>query len=283
VASSFITNDWTVSYASTSNFLYTALLRADAVALNVFRGSDPTNATSFTLLPNPTSDGPDQPWVAAITASQGPHAGKDCIYIGYNSNTNQAKILMCLDATASPALFISPGKLESRTGRQNEPAVRPVVHRDGTVYAVFMSIHAGNPPTDVVVVRDDNWGSNGFADLKDPNDNLSRRIVATIAEATTEGDERGRTGLDIHVDPSNSDIVYLCYIDSSATNNTVNVRRSLNRGKDWSGSLITVSDTVLSELAINNKGTVALMLEKYIAPPADRWETHFRYTEDGTN
>jgi hypothetical protein len=93
-ASSFITNDWTVSYASTSNFLYTALLRADTVALNVFRGSDPTNAASFTLLPNPTSDGPDQPWVAAITASQGPHAGKDCIYIGYNSNTGQANVLI---------------------------------------------------------------------------------------------------------------------------------------------------------------------------------------------
>jgi hypothetical protein len=107
--------------------------------------------------------------------------------------------------------------------------------------------------------------------------------VASITEDTTEGDERGEgNGLSIEADPSNSDVVYVCYVDTITTKNTVAARRSLNRGKDWSGDLITVTDAELSILAINSKGVVALLFEKYAAGAPDKWETHFRTTEDGS-
>jgi hypothetical protein len=136
-ASGRITNDWTVAYGSTSNVLYTALLPADDESLNVLRGSDPSNPASFALLPTVLSDQPDNPWVTAITASQGPDAGKDRVYIGYNGNVvSGATVYMCLDALASPAVFTAV-KLEKRSGRSTLPQVRPTIHRDGTVYVAF--------------------------------------------------------------------------------------------------------------------------------------------------
>jgi hypothetical protein len=35
-------------------------------------------------------------------------------------------------------------------------------------------------------------------------------------------------------------------------------------------------------MAINSKGTAALLYEKYLAAPADQWETHIQTTDDGT-
>jgi hypothetical protein len=125
-----ITNDWTVAYGRTSNTLYAAVLRADDESLNVFRGTDPSNPASFVSLPAPVPDQPDNPWVTAITTSQGPETGKDRLYIGYNGDIIPgATVYMCLDwdALASPPVF-TPVKLEMRSSRSTLPQVRPTVH-----------------------------------------------------------------------------------------------------------------------------------------------------------
>ena len=64
------------------------------------------------------------------------------------------------------------------------------MHTDGTVYAVFYGWRAFSAASlvtsDIVVVRDDNWGKGAtpFTALKDPSDNLAGRLVATGIQFT---------------------------------------------------------------------------------------------------
>ena len=82
----------------------------------------------------------------------------------------------------------APGPRD-RTARRSGPAV----HTDGTVYAVFYGWRAFSAASlvtsDVVVVRDDNWGKGAspFTALKDPSDNLGGRLVATGVQFTWNG------------------------------------------------------------------------------------------------
>ena len=100
-----------------------------------------------------------------------------------------------LDAAAASPTFTSV-RVEKRgtgTAGQNGPQIRPAVHTDGTVYAIFYGWRAFSAASlvtsDVVVVRDDNWGKGAtpFTALKDPSDNLGGRLVATGVQFTWNG------------------------------------------------------------------------------------------------
>jgi hypothetical protein len=100
--------------------------------------------------------------------------------------------------------------------------------------------------TDVVVVRDDNWGSgaNPFTALVDPGDSKSGMRVArgvTIVWNDFLGQQRQAGNLAIAVDPTNSSIVYLAWCDGQVGSGTytMRVRRSTDRGVTWSGDLFT--------------------------------------------
>jgi hypothetical protein len=228
----------------------------------------------------------DQPWVDAISVVGGPDNGKDRLYVGYsdhNSGTVPARVDVFLDALAANPT-VSQVTLETRTAQRDGFHIRPVVHRDGTVYAGFQSWQSqssNNVTMNMVVARDDNWGANSFADLTDPSDSKAGRIVASVVinEGAGLGGQRSDNGFDLQVDPNDSDIVYISWIDNSGPNTTLRVKRSLNRGKDWSSDLITVNNTSIATMAINNQGTVALA---YLQLVSGKWETHFRTTNDGT-
>jgi len=272
-------NDQSVGFASTSSELYMVTLEDGGAQLDVMRSADPSTGTAFPQVENRQSI--DQPWMNAISAS-----GKDRMYVGYsdhNSGTVPARVDVCLDALAGGPSF-SQVTLETRTAQRDGFHIRPVVHRDGTVYAGFESWQSssGSKNTmNVVVTRDDNAGQNSFADLTDTSDGKAGRIVASIVidESAGLGGQRSDNGFDIQVDPNDSDIVYVCWIDNSGSNLTLRVRRSLNRGKDWSGDLITVDNANIATMAINNQGTVAL---SYLQLVSGQWEAHFRTTNDGT-
>src|SRR5205823_10597043 len=124
--------------------------------------------------------------------------------------------------------------------------IRPTAHRDGTVYIAYKSRSSLVDTTtifDVVVTRDDNWGagSSPFTDLTDPSDDKAGRLVATdvlVIDDPTDtvglGGIRLANDLSIAVDPSNSDVVYIVWGDNAGPHYTLRVRRSLNRGEDWS-------------------------------------------------
>jgi hypothetical protein len=180
-------------------------------------------------------------------------------------------------------------RLETRSvgaGLLDGYAIRPVAHRDGTIYAAYEGWRSGaffsNVTMDMVVARDDNWGSNSFTNLTDPIDGKAGRIVAAgvvINDGGFLGGERLNNDFNIAVDPNDSDTIYIVWCDNAGPNYTLRVRRSLNRGADWSGDLITVDNATLACLLISTRGTVALLYQQLVS---GKWETHFRSSNDGT-
>jgi hypothetical protein len=279
--------DQSISFATTSGQLYFADIQGDGT-VEISRTGNPSSSTELTKMinlatvpfPNEGSN-PDQPWVTAITVVGGPDNGKDRLYVTYNDNTTSAKILLCLDALASPPVFQPPIRLDVRGGG-DWPSVRSAPHIDGTVYAGFVKFSNGA----ITLCRDDNWGKNNFQNLTDPSDNKPGRIITTttMLNSLNIGNQRvgGANGFDIKVHPHNSDIVYVCWIDNSgppATPKfTLHVRRSTDRGQTWSGDLLTEETAALSTMAVNERGTLALM---YLQLINSLWECHFQTTEDG--
>ncbi len=274
--------DQTIGFASSSNELFIATLRSDTFALNVDRSADPTSGTFANM---ESRSNLDQPWLHAITVPSGPNAGKVCTYIGYGDQTSGywATVDVCTDALAASPSFTKI-KLNPRSAQRDGFHIRAKPHLDGTVYAGYQSWQSSsgvNTTMNMVVARDDDWGNNSFGDLTDTSDNKAGRLVAnvTIDESTQLGGQRPDNGFDLLVDPNDSDIVYLCWIDNGGSGFRLHVRRSLNRGVDWSGDLITVDNAALATMAINSQGTVALT---YLQLVSSQWEAHFRTTTDGT-
>lgn len=275
--------DQTIAYAPSANELYMATLRADTspITLNVDRSADPTTGT-FPIIETRTKL--DQPWVHAMTVPSGPNVGKVCTYVGYGDQTSGywATVDVCLDALAATPTFTKI-KLNPRSAQRDGFHIRPKPHSDGTVYVGYQSwtSSSGNNQTmDMVVARDDDWGNNSFGDLTDPGDTKAGRIVATVTidEATSLGGQRPDNGFDVAVDPNDSDVVYISWIDNGGSGFRLHVRRSTDRGQNWSGDLLTVDNAALATMSVNSQSTVAVT---YLLLASAKWETHFRSSTDG--
>ena len=153
-----MTNDITVRFGGTSNVLYTGTLRGGSTfTLNISRTTNFTSPTTMALLVSRAQN--DQPFVQAATIS-----GADRVYVGNNdfnaANGRTATVDRTLNGTAATPTW-NVLRIENRaTCGQDNPPIRPAVHADGTVYAVFLRRRTPtctSPHTnDVVVVRDDN-------------------------------------------------------------------------------------------------------------------------------
>jgi hypothetical protein len=281
----------------TTNVLYTGILHAPDYSLNVLRTHDFRVSTPMTLLDTRTTN-VDQPHTQAATVLNGPDAGKDRLYAGFNNgyggvNPQSATVDLALDAdSTTPSLNIS--KLETRStgpAGQDGFANVPAAHRDGTVYIGFYGwrgFSAGGVASDVVVVRDDAWGTGAtpFAALVDSDGLAGKRVVSNVTVAFGNmGQQRlGASNLSIAVDPENSSRVYIAWADqpSGSTNQTLHVRRSTDRGVTWSPSdLLTVPNAVSPALAINSHHRVGFLYQKLTGGGASqRWETHFTRTKN---
>ena len=86
----------------------------------------------------------------------------------------------------------------------------------------------------------------------------------------------------IAVDPRDSDRSYVAWGDNGGAGGnteTIHVRRSINRGVDWSASdLLAVASAINPEIAINAVGTVGVLYQQVVA---GKWETHFVDTNNG--
>jgi hypothetical protein len=298
------TNDITLSFSTGTSYLYVGDLRGDNVKLNVLRGT-PTAMEPWESLPQR-----DQPWVQAATVSGGPSAGKDRLYVGYNDFSAYpapgptATIGVSLDAAAGALVFLPPIKLDPRPAVLDGPQVRPVIHSDGTIYAAYYGWRASTgvfgsntlviTAADVVVVRDDNWGSGAapFTALGDPGDHLPGLRVVQGASfpfhisgfmfGYDPGQNRRMGNLTMAVDPRASATVYLAYADVQPAGYTVHVRRSTTKGVTWSADLLAVTNATNPALAISSDGTVGLLYQQVTGASSSlRWETHLRQTLDG--
>jgi hypothetical protein len=291
------TGDTTLRYVGPSNVLYAGILRTDNANLNILRKPDVTVPGLMDVLVTKTND--DQPYVEGATAMAGAGTGQDRVYVGENdfaaASGHTATIDLSLDAATAPApAGFATHSIETRaTSPQDGPPIRPAVHLDGTVYGVYQAWRSAST-MDVVVVRDDNWGSGGtpFTALVEPPgppplDGKAGVRVVIGASRTPLGSLLGtqRVGgqLAIAVDPRDSDTVYIAWADgASSASQTIRVRRSLNRGVTWSGDLIAISTATNPGLAINQQGVVGLLYQQLHNPGSgNRWQTHFRSSGNG--
>jgi hypothetical protein len=289
---SFGTGDITVGFATTGGVLYAGTLNGSTGHLNILRTAGFTSVTPMQLLVDRA--GEDQPWVVAgsVVVSG---TSRDRVYVG-NNDFNQpsghtATVDLSLNAktAAAPAGF-APHSIERRaTIGQDGPPVRLALHADGTVYAAHQRWVSGSVPNitmDIVVSRDDKWGSgaNPFSALVDSGDGKIGQRVAKgcfVKWNGAMGQERLGGDLTIAVDPTNSSIVWVAWCDRvgglAGTDWTVHVRRSTNRGKTWSKDLRTITNAKNPSLAVDSSGRLGFVYQRFTG---SRWVTRLELTTD---
>ncbi|TML86695.1 MAG: hypothetical protein E6G08_11635 [Actinobacteria bacterium] len=301
------TGDVTIRFPNASGILYSGILRFDNGDLNILRKANFTAAGLMTVLVDRAND--DQPYVEAATVLGGAGSGSDRVYVPSNDTSqrptgNTASIDQSFNAASAgpPAGFGTPPRLDPRAtaalpsppgGSQDGPSVRVAIHPQGRIYAVYFGWRTFASPTnttDVVVVRDDNWGMGvtPYSAITDPSDTNAGVLVATgrsvPALSTLLGTQRIGSQIAIAVDPTNANIVYVAWADgTTAAGYTVRVRRSLMGGASgsWSGDLRTVSPATNPALAINSRGRVGLLYQKLVSPGGvNQWETHLETTDN---
>jgi hypothetical protein len=290
------TGDISPRFSGASNRLYASILRVPGtLLLNALRTDDFTGSTVMTVLADRTQV--DQPWTQAATVPSGADAGQDRVYIGNNDlnapSDRTATIDQSLDAAIANPTFdaIRIERRNTGTAGQDGPQIRTAIHPDGTVYAVFYGWRAfdnsDRVTSDIVVVRDDNWGSgtNPFEELVDGGDNtVGVRVVQgiTFTWGSRIGQQRLVGDLTLAVDPNNSSTVYLAWADQQTAGYTLHVRRSTDRGATWGTDLLTITMATNPALAINSTSEVGFLYQQVTGTGASqRWETHLRRTEDG--
>jgi hypothetical protein len=282
------TCDATLRFADSSNVLYAGILRGDTFDLNILRTPNFLAPGLMTTLVDRTNE--DQPWVEAATA------GSDRGYVGNNDfslSPKTASVIFSLDAaTAPPPAGFGPHGIEPRgTCGQDGPSIRPAVHPSGIIYAAYFGWRGTCGTTDVVVARDDSWGSGAtpFTSLVDSDANAGVRVVSGVSIpglSTLLGTQRVGSQLAIAVDPNDSQTVYVAWADgTSGSNYTVHVRRSKQGGATgtWSGDLQTIVSATNPGLAVNSQGKVGFLYQKLVnLGTGDRWETHLVISKDGS-
>lgn len=292
------TSDITVRFSGTTNNLYAGILRRPGFfRLNILSTNNFTGAGAMTVLVDRTNV--DQPYVQATTVS-----GNDRVYVGDNDFSGPGGRTATVDQSQNAGIInpiFNTVRIEVRgTSGQDGPPIRPAIHSDGTIYAIFYgwrnSTGNFNPnatvTTDVVVVRDDNWagGANPFQALLDPGDaQAGIRVVQnrTVpwAGASQPGFGQERfvgSNISIAVDPNNSSTVYIAWADRVGTNDyTLHVRRSLDRGATWSGDLRTITNATNPALAINGIGTVGFLFQQLTGSGNNQsWVTHLQQSNN---
>ncbi|HEX8282082.1 MAG TPA: hypothetical protein VF588_01955 [Pyrinomonadaceae bacterium] len=290
----FPTGDINVSFgatlsgapAHTTSWLYGGILQSTASGrpMTTLRAQDPFAPTLMTTLSSRTGN-VDQPHVAARTSFWDV---QDKFYVGFNNgwgcvnpNGRTATLDMTQDAkVAAPAMALN--LIESRdTPCQDGFATVPAAHLDGTVYVAYIHDWSGSPR--MVVARDDNWGQGAapFTALTDPSDAAAGRFVApamTLASGFMGQNRLGASNVSMAVDPRDSSRVYVAWGDGGSNTETIHVRRSIDRGQNWSAAdLLNVTNAMNPQVAINTNGTVGVLYQRLVA---GRWETRLVNTTD---
>ena len=303
------TGDITVRFGGTSNILYAGTLRGGSgLQLNILRTANFTAPTLMDLLVNRGSV--DQPYIQAATVLGGAGTGNDRVYTGNNDfavptagGRKTASIDQHLNVASvppAPPSGFTINRIEARgtgTANQDGPPIRPAIHPNGTIYGIYYhwsTFNGSAANADVVVVRDNNWGTgtSPFTALTDtPGDGLvGRRVVTGItvpwnnSNQAAFGQERFvGSNITIAVDPTDSARIYIAWADRvGATDYTLHVRRSPDGGSTWTADLLTITNATNPALAINTHGQVGFIYQQLTGTgAAQRWETHLRRSSTG--
>lgn len=278
--------DITLRYGGTSDILYLSFLDTDSSFNNDLQvGSVPNIAAAspvFNALE--TRDGSsgvyaDQPWIEAVTA------GNDRAYVT-NNNLLHPGDTASVDLSSNPAPpppggFGTDAVENGTTCGQDGPSVRPAINLNGVVYVAFYRWTGSCATADVVVVRDDNWGSGSPPFQALGADGVTVAASVPIAFGETLGTQRTGSQMAIAVDPINSQQVYVAWGDgSSGSAFTLHVRHSTNGGVNWDTSdLTTIATATNPAIAMNNHEVVGFLYQALGNPGSgNRWRTHLGTT-----
>lgn len=291
VPSNSQTGDITVAFSGKNNLYSGILKRPGNLLLNILRTNNASGSTPMSVLSNRQRI--DQPFMQAKTIGN-----KDRVYVGSNDfaapGGRTAAIDLSMDAAKSTPSFKTVYIEKRNTSGQNGPQIRPCVHSDGTVYAVFYGWRVFNGVTeevnaDVVVVRDDTGGNgtNAFSNLKDTDGIDGKRVAQGVKFIWDSQLGRQRLGgnIAISVDPANSSIVYVTWAELNSQNEyTLHLRRSTDRGVTWSKDLRTITKATNGSVAVNNSGKIGYLCQRITGTGAgERWVTQFESSVDGIN
>jgi hypothetical protein len=299
VPTAAVTADISIRFGTFNRNLYCASIVRNTLETEILRTGDFTGAPLMTLIVNRggASGRKDQPWVTAATVPSGADFGKDRVYVTYNNldvAPQTATVDLSLDGASAPPAGFTATVVESRTtSGQDSPAVRTAIHPSGVVYVAFLRRTSGSGVStigDVIVRRDDNWGSGAtpFSAITDPSDLLAGRIVASALHFPFNSgaglaNERMGGELSIAVDPGNSQRVFVAF--SAGTTNTdfmVALRRSDDGGVTWTPNLLTVANCKNVALAVNAVGRVGFLHQELATVSAvQRWQTRLKQSVDG--
>jgi hypothetical protein len=237
----------------------------------------------------------DQPFIQARAFTA------DRIYVGQNYFGPE----LASGQTASVRVSTDGGRrfrllgVEARpTSVHDAPSVRPAIATDGTVYVAFIrwtssvGKRANMRPFrgDVVVTRDDEGaaGSKPFQSLKDSADGKPGRLVAQGRVFPFDmmlGGQRVGSSLSLAVDPNDSSSLYIAWadLDPSTKAYTIHLRRSTDRGQNWSDDLLTVQSATNPALAVSSAGILGILYQAFVngRKRDERWETHFQWSLGG--
>jgi hypothetical protein len=301
------TSDISLRFSGSGSNLYAGILLSPVVdrrpELNILRTTNPMSPTPMKVLLDRRGVGVDQPYVQAAV-NNGVNPARDVVFVASNDFNADASHTATFDYSRNASIS-SPSfrsvRIESRDpDLQDAPSIRPTIHSDGTVYGVFLHCVSGGgttmPHYDVVVVRDNTWGSSNkpFRALKDPGDNLpgvrlaQNRLIPWTDSFTGLpglGQERVGSSLSIAVDPTNSSVVYVGWGDKTGADDyTLHLRRSTDRGVTWSNDLKTIHNATNPTLAVNSNGKVGFLYQQLTgAGAAARWVTHLERSADVIN
>lgn len=288
----FGTSDITVGFSTKGGMLYAGTLNGSTGRLQILRTSSFTSTNAMTVLVDRARE--DQPWVVAGSVVV-QRKRQDRVFVGNNDFNQASGRSATVDvsqnaATAAPPAGFVPRQIERRTtSSQDGPPIRIALHHDGTVYAAYHRWVSGTFPNirmDIVMTRDDNWGSGAapFVALADGADAVVGQRVATnrfIRFNATMGQERLGGDLAVAVDPNNSSAVWIAWCDRvggpSGTDWTVHVRHSTDRGQTWSDDVRTITNAKNPTLAVSSAGTLGLVCQQFAA---NRWVTQLELTDD---
>jgi len=281
--------DQTVRFTTAGGQLYGGVLWGPGnnianINFDILRTNDFTGTTTMTVLAQRKND--DQPFIEAQTVPSGPNAGKDRIYVGSNDHAPAnvpATVDLSLDAaTAAPTT--STVVIEQRTVVRDGFPTRPAIHPNGTIYAIYYALVS--PNCDVVIVRDDNWGSGGtpFTSLIDTDGNQGIRIAQNVGNpfgGSRIGQQRLGSDLAIAADPRNSATVYVCWADVQSGTQTLFMVKSTDSGATWSAPLRSIANATNPALAIDEGGRLGFLYQQVAGNTNNQnWQTTLEFTRD---
>lgn len=291
------THDIALAYATLDSTLYAGILRDQNVVgkprMQNLRTNNLFSNTLMTILN--TRDTIDQPFPSAITTSAGGVHSDRVFFANNDQRGSVAPRSGTVDQsqnarTAAPPAGVSAVTLDKGTPNvQDMPPIRTAVHRSGRVYATFGRIRTFNAPkfpSDIVVVRDDNFGTStpSYSAL------MTGATAGVVVQANAPmlftqtpflgGCRAPASSLAIAVHPVDSTVVWVAWTDSGTTAAPVrlHVRKSTNSGTTWSADMLGITRAINPAVAITTSGTVGVLFQQL---NGTTWETHFQRSSNG--